>query len=281
MRRAFVAGHPIGHSRSPLIHGHWLRLHGVEGSYEAVDIAPGGLASFIDALRDGCAGFCGGNVTIPHKQAVMDLVDRPDSIAVELGAANTLWVEEGLVHATNTDGYGFLANLDERSPGWAADGKREVAVVLGAGGASRAVVRALLDRGFSGIRLVNRTVGRAEEIARQFGDRVAACPLDGMSSALSGASVFVNTSSLGMNGAPVPTIAFGELAEGAIVTDIVYAPIDTPFLRQARRAGFPTVDGLGMLLHQAVPGFEKWFGVRPAVTEGLRAEIVADLEKFA
>jgi shikimate dehydrogenase len=276
MKRAFVTGHPVGHSRSPLIHGHWLKSHGIDGSYEAVDAAPEAFEDFIAELKSGASGFIGGNVTIPHKEAAFRLADLTEDSAKRLGAANTLWVEDGQLHAANTDGYGFLANLDQQAPGWSARAGK--AVVLGAGGASRAILAGLVDRGFASIILVNRTVERAQQLAEHFGTPVEACGMDGCDQVLEGADLFVNTSALGMGGGDVPALEFERMAEGATVTDIVYVPLETPFLTQARGAGLKTADGLGMLLHQAVPGFEKWFGVRPEVTEELRARIVADIE---
>lgn len=277
MKRAFVTGHPIGHSRSPLIHAHWLKRYDIDGSYDAIDVAPESFADFIARLKAGTDGFSGGNVTIPHKEAAFRLADRIEESAKRLGAANTLWLEEGQLVAANTDGYGFLANLDRQAPGWAdRDGGR--AVVFGAGGATRAILAALIDRGFESIILVNRTIERAQQLAQHFGRPVEARAMAQCDAALHGADLFVNTSSLGMGGGAVPQLAFSHMAESAIVTDIVYTPLETSFLKAARVQGLKTVDGLGMLLHQAVPGFEKWFGVRPEVTEDLRFEIVADIE---
>jgi shikimate dehydrogenase len=278
MIRAFVTGFPVAHSRSPMIHGHWLKYHGVEGSYERAPIAPADFAAFMNDLKSGAAGYSGGNVTIPHKETALALADRPDELASELGAANTLWLKDGLVHATNTDGYGFTANLDDAAPGWDASAKDSRAVVLGAGGASRAVVVALRDRGFAEICVVNRTVERAASLARRFGERVSAHPNDALPEVMAGARFFVNTTSLGMAGEPpMPSLDFSLMSSQAVVTDIVYAPLMTPLLTMAQGAGLRTVDGLGMLLHQAVPGFEKWFGVRPQVSDDLRARIIADL----
>ncbi len=274
--RAFVTGHPVGHSRSPMIHGYWLREHGLTGSYEAVDVAPADFAAFIDDLRSGRSGFVGGNVTIPHKEAAFELADRPDAIARELGAANTLWMEDGTLAATNTDGHGFGANLDAVAPDWSRTTR---AVVLGAGGASRAIIMTLCDRGFEQVHVVNRTVERAQALCERFGARVHAHPLTALPEAMRGAGLFVNTSSLGMGGSDVPQIDFMPLDRHAVVTDLVYTPLMTPILRMAAEQGFLTVDGLGMLLHQAVPGFEKWFGVRPDVTPQLRALVIADLEQ--
>lgn len=273
--RAFVTGDPIKHSRSPLIHRHWLQVSGLNGSYEAVEVSPDDFPGFVETLASGRSQFVGGNVTIPHKEAAFALSPRPDDIARELGAANTLWLEDGVLAATNTDGYGFAANLDAQAPGWS---DHSVAVVLGAGGASRAILMTLRDRGIQKIHIVNRTLSRAKALADRFGDRLVAHPLDALSDVMEGAGLFVNTSALGMSGSTVPQIDFSPLHESAIVTDIVYSPLITPILSMAHAQGFKTVDGLGMLLHQAVPGFEKWFGVRPTVTPQLRAMIVADLE---
>lgn len=273
--RAFVIGYPIGHSRSPLIHGHWLEQAGLEGSYDPVEVAPEKLSSFIFALRDGSSGLTGGNVTIPHKEAVLHLVDDVDDIATQIGAANTLWLENGRVMATNTDSYGFTANLDENAPGW-DNGK--TAVVFGAGGASRAVIHALQSRGFELVHIVNRTVARARALAEVFGPRAVAHGDDRLQDLISGADLFVNTTSLGMGGTEVPDIDFTVMAENALVTDIVYIPLETPILAMAKRQGLNTVDGLGMLLHQAVPGFARWFGVTPQVTPDLRRLIIADME---
>ncbi|MCM2476677.1 shikimate dehydrogenase [Rhizobium sp. CG5] len=275
---AFVAGYPIKHSRSPLIHGYWLRQLGLAGSYGPVEVAPGDFADFIGKLKDGTSHYCGGNVTIPHKEAAFALADRRDDRCAELGAANTLYKAEGLLHATNTDGYGFSRNLDERHPGW---DKARKAVVLGAGGASRAVIQALRDRGFTEINVVNRTVARAKELADRFGVAIAPHPLSALDEVMQGAEFFVNTTSLGMDGEAAPPIRFAGLAPGALVTDIVYVPLKTPFLVQAEAEGMATVDGLGMLLHQAVPGFVLWFGATPAVTAELRDLIIADMESHA
>ncbi|SCB48009.1 shikimate dehydrogenase [Rhizobium multihospitium] len=273
---AFVTGYPVRHSRSPLIHGYWLKQLGLAGTYSAHEVSVEDFAAFIVSLKDGSSGFVGGNVTIPHKELAFKLADRPDELSEELGASNTLWLEGGLLHATNTDGRGFTANLDERHPGWDHSDR---AVILGAGGASRAVIQALRDRGFKEIHVVNRTVERARELADRFGERVHAHPMAALGEVMRGAGLFINTTSLGMDGEAAPRIDFSPLAGGAVVTDIVYIPLKTPLLAQAEEQGFAIVDGLGMLLHQAVPGFEKWFGQRPAVDETLRALIIADMEK--
>lgn len=272
---AFVAGYPIKHSRSPMIHQYWLSLHGLSGFYEKLAVDPVDFADFIADVKRKDSGYRGGNITIPHKEAAYQLADVPDEISRELGAANTLWMENGLLHASNTDAYGFVANLDQQHPGW---DKTDCAVVLGAGGASRAVVQAIRNRGIKTIHVVNRTKARALELVDRFGPTLHGHGLEALNAVLEGAGLFVNTSSLGMEGDPFPPIDWHKLASGAVVTDIVYVPLETELLRRARAAGFATVDGLGMLLHQAVPGFEKWFGIRPEVSDELRQLIIADLE---
>jgi shikimate dehydrogenase len=274
---AFVTGFPVKHSRSPMIHGHWLKTFGIAGTYQAVEVAPDDFASFIASLKDGSSDFTGGNVTIPHKEQAFALADEPDALATELGAANTLYLRDGRLSATNTDGYGFLNNLDDRAPGWTD--RKDRAVVLGAGGASRAVIQALRDRGFGEVHVLNRTVERAQELADRFGPRIHAAPIAALAERLAGADLFVNTTSLGMDDSDAIAIDFTSMRPGALVTDIVYVPLITPILNQAREQGMRIADGLGMLLHQAVPGFEEWFGKRPTVTPELRALIIADMEK--
>lgn len=275
VRRACIIGHPVTHSRSPLVHGYWLKKYGLAGEYLRQDVAPEDMVTFMDALRSGDAGFIGCNVTMPHKAAAFELADRPDDLAKALGAANTLWVEDGLIYASNTDGPGFSGNLDASHPGWE---KVEKAVVLGAGGGARSIVLALINRGIGDIRIINRTPGRAEELAARFGRSVSGHGLEALPDAMEGAGLFVNTTSLGMKGGAVPDFDFAPLVSGALVADIVYVPLETPILKQAKDQGFKTAEGLGMLLHQAVPGFEKWFGKTPVVDDALRAEIIADLE---
>ena len=272
LKKAFVTGHPVVHSRSPKIHGYWLHRYGIDGSYEAVDVTPENFAEFVGKLSE--SGFHGGNVTIPHKEAAFALVPRRDDAAEEIGAVNTLWFEGGILHGGNTDAHGFAANLDEYVPGWANNGP---AVVLGAGGASRAVVHALKKRGVKDIRIVNRTVARAQELGDRFGTGVSAHGLEATAELLGDAGLLVNTTALGMHGNEGSAADPAPLPAHDIVTDIVYVPLETPLLAAARQRGLKTVDGLGMLLHQAVPGFEHWFGERPQVTPELRALIVADL----
>jgi shikimate dehydrogenase len=277
LTKAFVTGFPARHSRSPKIHKFWLSQFGIAGDYQALEVSPEEFPGFIASLKDGSSGFVGGNVTIPHKEQAFALADETDEIASELGASNTLYMQDGLLKATNTDGYGFLANLDERKPGW--DRKKDIAVLLGAGGASRAVIQAIRNRGFSEIHVLNRTVRRAQELADRFGEKIHAGPLDALNERLVNANLFVNTTSLGMHGNDAIEIDFSSMADDGLVTDIVYVPLMTPVLKMAAAQGRAIADGLGMLLHQAVPGFEKWFGKRPNVTADLRALIVADLER--
>ncbi|MER8510561.1 shikimate dehydrogenase [Mesorhizobium sp. M0894] len=271
-KKAFVTGHPIGHSRSPKIHGYWLAKYGIDGVYEAIDVAPEAFAEFLQTLQ--AQGYSGGNVTIPHKEAAFALAARRDDAAEQIGAVNTLWFEDGELWGGNTDAHGFAANLDEYAPGWAADGP---AVVLGAGGAARAVIHALKQRGVNDIRIVNRTLARAQELRDRFGAGVSAHGMAATGELLEDAGLLVNTSALGMHGNEGLSADPGRLPDRAIVTDIVYVPLETPLLAAASARGLKTVDGLGMLLHQAVPGFERWFGTRPQVTAELRQMIIADI----
>lgn len=267
-------GFPIAQSRSPLIHGFWLREHGIDGAYERVELKPEEFSPFVKAFSQN--GFVGGNVTVPHKETAFALADDADASATAMGATNTLWLEDGRLKAANTDGFGFLANLDQAAPGW--EGRRRLAVVLGAGGAARAVVHALKERGFSRIAVVNRTILRAAGVARLAGSAGEAYGPDEAPELLSEAGLLVNATSLGMTGKGPLDIDIVSLARSAVVTDLVYAPLETDLLARARARGNTVVDGLGMLLHQAVPGFERWFGVRPEVTEELRALVVRDLQ---
>ena len=274
--RAFVCGHPIAHSRSPLIHGHWFAKLGIEGRYEAIDVAPETFAQFLRGIE--AAGFRGGNVTIPHKEAAFAVVDGHDEASELIGAINTVWLEEGRLLATNTDWSGFSANLDSGSPEW-TQGRR--AVVLGAGGSARAILHALLEKGYREVSVINRTLERARELAHRFGERVSAHGWDAVPELLEGCDLLINTTSLGMAGRDADSrLDLAPLPETAIVTDIVYVPLQTPLLVAARDRGLKSVDGLGMLLHQAVPGFARWFGQTPDVTEELRALVIADMERY-
>lgn len=273
-RIAGVMGWPVKHSRSPRLHGFWLRSHGIDGAYVPLAVRPDKLAVALRALP--ALGFAGVNLTVPHKEAGAALVDRVDEVAKRIGAVNTVVVEaDGTLHGSNTDAYGFLASLRAAAPAWRPSAGP--AVVLGAGGAARAVVVALLDAGVPELRVVNRTRARAEALAGSFGGRISTCEWGGWRDALADAAVLVNTTSLGMTGQPPLAIDLQALPPRAVVNDIVYVPLETPLLAAARRRGNIAVDGLGMLLHQARPGFRAWFGTDPAVTPELRAYVGADL----
>jgi shikimate dehydrogenase len=272
-RAACLIGWPAAHSRSPLIHHYWLRKLGIEGGYNIEAVPPEGFAEFI--LHLSSHGFVGANVTIPHKERALAL-STPDARARAVGAANTLWYEGGQLCSTNTDVEGFVNNLDACAPGW--DGAND-ALVLGAGGSSRAVVFGLLDRGIKHVHLVNRTIDRARALADQFGAAVHPLAWDAIGDLLPCAGLLVNTTSLGMRGQPPLEIDIGRLPPDAVVADLVYVPLRTPLLSAAEERGLRSADGLGMLLHQAVRGFELWFGQRPAVTPELRALVEADLTK--
>jgi shikimate dehydrogenase len=272
-RAACLIGWPAAHSRSPLIHHHWLRSLGIEGGYTIEAIPPEGFAEFVLHLSN--HGFVGANVTLPHKERALALT-VPDARAKAVGAANTLWYEGGELRSTNTDIEGFIDNLDACAPGW--DAATE-ALVLGAGGSSRAVVFGLIERGIRRVYLANRTVARARTLADQFGATVHPVPWDGIDDLLPRAELLVNTTSLGMHGQPALEIEAGRLPSHAVVADLVYVPLQTPLLAAARARGLKAADGLGMLLHQAVRGFELWFGQRPEVTPDLRALVEADLTK--
>jgi shikimate dehydrogenase len=271
---AFVCGHPIAHSRSPMIHGHWLKSYGINGSYCAIDIAPADFAAFLDDLPR--SGFAGGNVTIPHKEAAFAAVAFRDEAAELTGAVNTLWLEDDKIHGGNTDVYGFAANLDQYAPQWR---NAERAVIVGAGGAARGVALALQQAGIGDIRIANRTPERALELKHRFGTGISALGLDALPESLADADLLVNTTSLGMHGDSTLPANSDLLPAHAVVTDIVYVPLKTPLLAAAEQRGLKIVDGLGMLLHQAAPAFAKWFGVMPDVSVELRQLVVADIER--
>ncbi len=273
-RRACVIGWPVAHSRSPVIHGYWLKRYGIDGAYEKEAVDPAEIDSFLREL--GQRGYVGANVTLPHKEAALRAAHSADEAAIAIGAANTLWLDpDGALHASNTDAYGFLTNLDAEAPQW--NQELGAALVLGAGGAARAILYGLLKTIEARILLANRTRARAEVLARTFGPRVEVIDWEARNAALAGCGLLVNTTSLGMTGQAPLAIDLSKLAKTAVVADIVYVPLLTPLLVEAAKRGNPVVDGLGMLLHQAVPGFERWFGVRPEVTPQLRAHVIATL----
>jgi shikimate dehydrogenase len=270
---ACLIGWPAAHSRSPLIHHTWLRKLGIEGGYTIESVPPEDVAEFITHLSH--HGFVGANVTIPHKERAL-LLSVPDERAKAVGAANTLWYQGDTLYSTNTDIEGFINNLDACAPGWdaAAD-----ALVLGAGGSSRAILFGLIERGIARVHLANRTMERAQGLADQFGPQIIPVPWEAIGDVLPRARLLVNTTSLGMKGQPPLEIAVGLLPPQAVVADLVYVPLQTPLLEAAQARGLKTADGLGMLLHQAVRGFELWFGQRPEVTLELRALVEDDLTK--
>jgi shikimate dehydrogenase len=275
MVRACVIGWPVEHSRSPLIHRYWLEQYGIDGAYEKEAVPPDDFAQFVNALAE--HGYVGANVTLPHKEAALRLARTADEAAIAIGAANTLWLDaDGRLHASNTDAYGFMTNLDAEAPQW--NEGVGAAMVLGAGGAARAILYGLIKAADAKIFLANRTRARAESLARRFGPRVEVVDWEARNEALATCGLLVNSTSLGMTGQAPLDIDLAALPQDAAVADIVYNPLLTPLLVAAAKRGNPAVDGLGMLLHQAVPGFERWFGVRPEVTPALRAHVVASLE---
>jgi shikimate dehydrogenase len=274
MKRACVIGWPVEHSRSPVIHRYWLKQYKIDGAYEKEGVRPEDLAQFLGSLKD--RGYAGANVTLPHKEAALRLAAIADEAARAIGAANTLWLDEAFrLNASNTDAYGFITNLDAGAPLW-NDGRKPV-MVLGAGGAARAIVHGLVAEGTTRVVLANRTRDRAEALAGAFGPAVTVVDWTKRGRALSDCGLLVNTTSLGMTGKEPLEIDITLLPPEAVVADIVYSPLETPLLAAARARGNRTVDGLGMLLHQAVPGFERWFRLRPEVTPKLRAHVAASL----
>jgi len=273
-RAACVIGWPVRHSRSPLIHGYWIAQYKLDAVYRCEEIAPEAFADFLSRLAS--HGYAGANITIPHKEAALAM-SEPDDRARAVGASNTLWYENGRLHSTNTDVEGFTANLDACVPGW--EQRAGEAVVLGAGGSARAIVYGLIERGIGKIQVVNRTPERAEALRARFGPAVQPAHGSALPHLLTRAGLVVNTTSLGMAGQPPLAIDLAPLPGHAVVADLVYAPLETPLLAAARARGLATADGLGMLLYQAVRGFQLWFGVRPEVTPQLRAVVETDLEK--
>jgi len=274
-RLAGIMGWPIAHSRSPALHGFWLTEHGIDGAYVPLAVHPDRLEQALRALP--ALGFRGCNLTIPHKQAALKVMDRVDPFAQRIGAMNTVIVgDDGTLEGSNTDVFGFRENLREQAPDWRAD--YGPAVVLGAGGSARAVTAALSAMGVREIRLVNRTLDRARKLAddlAETGREITAHPWKARAALLGGAGILVNTTSLGMDKEPALDIDLAALPPAAVVVDIVYVPLETNLLAAARRRGNPAVDGLGMLLHQGRPGFAAWFGTAPRVTSELRRAMLA------
>lgn len=273
---AGVMGWPIGHSLSPQLHGFWLKTYEIKGSYVPLAVSPDHFEAAVRSLAK--LGFAGVNVTVPHKEAALQVVDQVDPIAARIGAVNTVFVQDdGSLVGTNTDAVGFMENLKEGAPDW--DATSGPAVVLGAGGAARAVVASLVDAGVPEVRLINRTLSRAQSLSESIGGPVSVYNWSQAAALLDGATLVVNTTTLGMAGQPPMQLELDDLPGNAIVTDIVYTPLLTPLLARAKANNYKIVDGLGMLLHQAVPGFSGWFGKTPTVTDDLRAHILALLSK--
>jgi len=274
-RKAFVVGFPIDHSLSPFIHGFWLETYKIKGSYEAYAVLPENFMKFITTLKEN--GFVGGNVTLPHKEQALQLADYCDDAAKAIGAANSLWFEEGRLCASNSDAYGFSRNLDDFAPDWR---DTQTALVLGAGGAARAIIFALKQQRFKKILLVNRTPSRAQKLAVYFGSLINVVDWQYINDYLDKVDLIINTTSIGLNNnKAVFPLDFSYAQKDVIVHDIVYTPLKTYFLQAAAMQGLKTVDGLGMLLHQAVFGFERWFGIKPTVSPELRRLIIKKLEK--
>jgi len=268
---AGVIGSPIAHSKSPALHTHWLKTLGIAGHYIPIDVAQEDLEHIVKTLPK--MGFVGVNVTVPYKEKVMDFADLVTDRAALIGSANTLiFRKDGKIHADNTDSYGFIQNLRQKAPGW--DPKAGPAAILGAGGAARAVIAALVEVGVPEILISNRTKARAEKLKADFGKRLRVVDWVQAGNILEEAATVINTTSLGMVGKPPLRVPLDGLQKGTLVTDLVYAPLMTHLLNEANEAGCVTVDGLGMLLHQAVPAFERWFGVRPQVTDETRAAVL-------
>jgi shikimate dehydrogenase len=274
MIKACVIGWPIAHSRSPLIHGYWLKAYGIDGSYTRIPVEPQDLQAFIEGLQ--ANGFAGCNVTMPHKEEVFRLVTVADEQTRRLGSLNTVYVENGTLYGKSTDGPGFLENLKSAIP--ALDLRNRKVVLLGAGGSAAAIAGHLLAEGVAELCIVNRSLARAQAIANRFGSGIRPASWDRRATELSEASLLVNTTSLGMAGQAPLDISLESLPSGAVVADIVYTPLVTDFLKAAEAAGHPIVTGLGMLLHQAVPGFQKWFGRRPVVTRELYDLTARDID---
>ncbi len=275
MKKACVIGWPIAHSRSPLIHSYWLKKYGIEAVYEKKAIEPGNAADFIANLAS--SEFTGCNVTIPHKETAFQAVAKTDEIARRMGAVNTVYLKNGAVCGTNTDGEGFIASLRHSHPEFNL--RNKTAMIVGAGGAAKAIIGALLDEGVTKIGIINRTRERILDLQAQFGSGIYEITQTNSDDALKSCELLVNTTSQGMEGQPPLELEIQSLNPNALVADIVYTPQETAFLAKASQQGNPVLGGLGMLLHQAVRGFELWFGVRPEVTSDLYELIAADIQK--
>ncbi len=276
--KAVIIGKPVSHARSPLIHGFWLHQLGLDGRYDRLEVEPGAVRKTLQQFR--AEGYRGGNVTVPHKEEAFAACDELTEAARIAGAVNTFWFEDGRIHGDNTDGSGFVAHLDATHPGW--DANRPNILVVGAGGAARGVIVPLLNRSIGAMTIVNRSSERARILANDIvrarpGTNIAVENWTDLAGLLARTDLLINTTSLGMKGQPPLDLPLQQLPSSAIVADIVYVPLETPLLAAAKARGLRTLDGLGMLLHQAVPGFERWFGARPAVDAALRAHILADL----
>jgi len=272
---ACIIGHPVGHSRSPMIHRHWLSVYGIAGDYVREDVPPETIEAFLRSFPE--SRYVGGNVTVPHKEIAFRKVAKTDAVAKTLGAVNTLWIENGKLSGGNSDVYGFLTHLDQSQPNWNA--RTKTAVIVGAGGVARAVVHGLIERKVQNIIVANRTLARAENLATHFEKHATPAVLADLPAHLANADLLINATSLGMKGQPPLDVDLATLKPGAIVYDLIYVPLETKLLANARARGFAAVDGLGMLLHQAAPAFERWFGVRPEVTPALRSLVAADIER--
>jgi shikimate dehydrogenase len=273
MKKACVIGWPISHSRSPLIHNHWIAQHHLDAVYERVPVSPENLESFLRSLADN--GYTGCNVTLPHKEQAFRIADHIDQTATRIGSINTVWLQDGKLHATSTDGVGFCTNVEQTVPGFSFRDTR--VTMIGAGGSSRPIINEMLNRGAAEITLANRTLSRAQDVQKIFGAKVRAIALENVDTALPRTDLLINTTSIGLGSDTEFPADINLLPVHAIVADIVYVPLETSLLERAKARGLRTVGGLGMLLHQAVPGFEKWFGVRPQVTPELFALVAADI----
>jgi shikimate dehydrogenase len=268
--KAGVIGHPIAHSKSPIIHNHWMGEHNVQGSYETIDIAPENLAEGVQKLID--EGYDGFNVTIPHKQNIMKLCDRVNDVAQTIGAVNTVRIKDGKLFGSNTDAFGFIQNIKHTHPDF--DFKNKTAVVLGAGGASRAVLYGLIDEGVKRIILTNRTIEVAQNLANEMQGNIEVIPWENRSEVLANIDILVNTTALGMNGKPALELDLNALNTGALISDIVYVPLMTNLLTAAQKRGNPIVSGIGMLLHQARPAFAEWTNILPDISLALEVKIL-------